>query len=83
MVILEDADIDQTVDIATFGKFMHNGQICAITNRIIVHQTIYDAFVEKYVERVKTLKVGDPKDPETVIGRLLMKSRQIKQKRKA
>ncbi|WP_101845027.1 aldehyde dehydrogenase family protein [Halobacillus sp. Marseille-P3879] len=68
LVILEDANIDQAVDIAIFGKFMHNGQICAITNRIIVHQGIYDAFLEKYVERVKSLKVGDPKDPATVIG---------------
>lgn len=71
LVILEDADVDQAVKIATFGKFMHNGQICAITNRIIVHETIYDEFVEKYVRRVKNLKAGDPKDPETVIGPLI------------
>lgn len=71
LVILEDADIDQAVKIATFGKFMHNGQICAITNRIIVHETIYDEFVERYVKRVKNLKAGDPKDPETVIGPLI------------
>lgn len=71
LIILEDADIDQAVKIATFGKFMHNGQICAITNRIIVHENIYAEFVEKYINRVKTLKVGDPKNPETVIGPLI------------
>jgi aldehyde dehydrogenase (NAD+) len=53
---------------AIFGKFMHNGQICAITNRIIIHKDLYDQFVSKYVERVKGLAVGDPKDPATVIG---------------
>lgn len=68
LIILRDADVDQAVDIAIFGKFMHNGQICAITNRIIIHEAIYDKFVQKYTERVKTLKVGDPKDPDTHIG---------------
>jgi len=47
---------------------MHNGQICAIANRIIVHKDLYDEFVEKFVAHVKTLKVGDPKEPDTVIG---------------
>lgn len=74
LIILEDADVDYAVDLATFGKFMHNGQICAITNRIIVHDAIYDEFVKKYIARVKNLKVGDPKDPNTVIGPLINKT---------
>ncbi|WP_138419551.1 aldehyde dehydrogenase family protein [Aquibacillus sediminis] len=73
LLILDDADVDQAVNIATFGKFMHNGQICAITNRIIVHRNVYDEFVKKYVERVKQLPVGDPKDPNTVVGPLINK----------
>lgn len=68
LVILEDADVDYAVDMAVFGKFMHNGQICAITNRIIIHDRLYDDFVSKYVKRVKGLTVGDPKDHATVIG---------------
>jgi aldehyde dehydrogenase (NAD+) len=71
LVILGDADVDYAVDMAVFGKFMHNGQICAITNRIIIHDDLYDDFVTKYVERVKGLKVGDPKDPTTVIGPII------------
>ncbi|AXF57024.1 aldehyde dehydrogenase family protein [Salicibibacter kimchii] len=71
LVILEDADVDHAVNIATFGKFMHNGQICAITNRTIVHENVYDEFIQKYTERVKTLKAGDPKDSETIIGPLI------------
>lgn len=67
-IVLSDADVDRAVDAAIFGKYIHNGQICMITNRIIVHQDKYDEFVEKFVERTKGLKVGDPKDPSTVIG---------------
>ena len=68
LVILGDANLDYAVDVAVFGKFLHNGQICAITNRIIIHDDLYDAFVSKYAERVKVLTVVDPKDPNTVIG---------------
>ncbi|MFF2794897.1 aldehyde dehydrogenase family protein [Lysinibacillus xylanilyticus] len=68
LVVLKDADVEQAVKVAIFGKFLHSGQICAITNRIIVHKDIYDEFVTKYVEKVKGLTVGDPKDPKTIIG---------------
>ncbi|MCG7333673.1 aldehyde dehydrogenase family protein [Sporosarcina sp. ACRSM] len=71
LVILGDADVEYAVDLAIFGKFMHNGQICAITNRIIVHNDLYDEFIEKYAERVKGLKAGDPKNPSTVIGPII------------
>ncbi|MCQ6281653.1 aldehyde dehydrogenase family protein [Bacillus sp. EB600] len=71
LIVLGDADVEQAVKIATFSKFLHSGQICAITNRIIVHNDIYDEFVSKFVERVKTLKVGDPKDPNTNIGPII------------
>ncbi|RFU61823.1 aldehyde dehydrogenase family protein [Peribacillus glennii] len=70
-VILSDADIDAAVDAAIFGKFLHQGQICMITNRIIVQKDKYDQFVEKFVERVKGLPYGDPRDPKTVIGPLV------------
>lgn len=68
LVVLSDADVAQAVKVAVFGKFLHSGQICAITNRIIVHRNIYDEFVARYVEKVKGLTVGDPKDPNTIIG---------------
>lgn len=71
LVILSDADVDRAVDAAIFGKFIHNGQICMITNRIIVHRDVYSEFVEKFLARVADLKVGDPKDPSTNIGPLI------------
>jgi aldehyde dehydrogenase (NAD+) len=71
LVILEDADMDVAVNAAVFGKFINQGQICMIANRLIVHQAVHDEFVRRFVERVKQLKVGDPKDPATVIGPII------------
>ena len=67
-IILEDADIDYAVQAATFSRFTHQGQICMSANRIIVQATIYDEFIKKYKEKVSSLSVGDPKDPQTIIG---------------
>jgi aldehyde dehydrogenase (NAD+) len=70
-VVLSDADLEQAVNAAIFGKFIHQGQICMIINRIIVHQDKYDAFIEAFVERAKGLPAGNPQDPNTVIGPLV------------
>ena len=73
LVVLDDADLERAVHIATVSKFLHQGQICIIANRIVVMDKLYDAFVERYVERVRGLKVGDPNDPQTVIGPVISK----------
>ncbi len=70
-VVLEDADIDLAVRAAVFGKFLHQGQICMAINRIIVDQSRYDEFVEKFVAHVRELKVGDPASIETAIGPII------------
>jgi aldehyde dehydrogenase (NAD+) len=70
-VVLSDADVDRAVDAAIFGKFIHQGQICMIINRLIVHQDKHDEFVEKFVERAKALPYGDPQNPNTVIGPII------------
>ncbi len=67
-VVLDDADLEQAVHAAVVSRFLHAGQICMSTNRIIVDAKLYDAFIERFVARVKALKVGDPNDPQTVIG---------------
>ena len=67
-VVLADAELEQAVNAAVFGKFLHQGQICMAVNRIIVDNSLYDAFAERFVERVKGLKVGDPQLIETIIG---------------
>ncbi|SDA15595.1 aldehyde dehydrogenase (NAD+) [Nitrosospira sp. Nsp18] len=67
-VVLGDADLDRAVEAAIFGKFLHQGQICMSTNRFIIEDSIHDAFLERFVEGVSKLKIGDPKAPDTVIG---------------
>ncbi|WP_420066182.1 aldehyde dehydrogenase family protein [Pseudomonas aeruginosa] len=67
-VVLGDADLEQAVNAAVFGKFLHQGQICMAINRIIVEDSLYDAFAARFVERVKGLRVGDPQRADTAVG---------------
>ena len=70
-VILDDADIEHAVRATTIGRFLHQGQICMSTNRIIVDATIYDEFVDRFVAHVKELKSGNPQDPDVTIGPII------------
>ncbi|MGG3914585.1 aldehyde dehydrogenase family protein [Rossellomorea vietnamensis] len=70
-IVLDDADLDQAVESALFGKFYHQGQICMSINRIMVQQGMYDKFVDAFVSRLKELHVGDPSDKKTHIGPLI------------
>ncbi|ESR23409.1 aldehyde dehydrogenase family protein [Lutibaculum baratangense] len=74
IVVLDDADLDLAVEASVFGKFLHQGQICMISNRLVVTEKIYDEFVSRFVDRVKGLKVGDPSDPDTFIGPIINRS---------
>jgi aldehyde dehydrogenase (NAD+) len=74
MIILRDADIDYAVNAAAFGGFLHQGQICMSTRRIIIEKQIAAPFTKKLVEKVSGFKVGNPKDPETVIGPIINKN---------
>ena len=70
-VVLHDADIDRAVEAAVFGKFLHQGQICMSVNRIIVDDSVYDTFLERFVELVKAIKLGDPDEPDTLVGPII------------
>lgn len=70
-VVLGDANLERAVDAAIFGKFLHQGQICMITNRFIVERKLYEPFVERFTERARALRVGDPRHPETMIGPII------------
>ena len=67
-VIMEDADVDSAVEGAVFGAYFNTGQVCAAASRFYVHESLYDEFSEKFVAASKTLKMGDPMDPATVLG---------------
>lgn len=68
LVVLDDADIDYAVDAAVFSRFVHQGQVCMAANRVLVDACVAEEFTEKFVAKVRTLKTGDPRDPQTVIG---------------
>ena len=71
LLVLRDADIDYAVNVATFGAFLHQGQICMSVRRIIIEEAVAKEFTEKFVQKVKTLKVGNPKEMDTIIGPLI------------
>ncbi|MCX4576610.1 aldehyde dehydrogenase family protein [Streptomyces sp. NBC_01571] len=74
LVVLDDADIDYAVDAAVFSRYVHQGQVCMAANRVLVDRSVADEFTEKFVAKVRTLKVGDPSDPRTVIGPVINSS---------
>ena len=71
LIVLKDADIDYAVNAATFGRFNHQGQVCMSSKRIIVERPVAAHFTEKFIKKAQRLKVGDPQDPDTVIGPLI------------
>jgi acyl-CoA reductase-like NAD-dependent aldehyde dehydrogenase len=71
LIILGDANLDYAADAAAWGAFLHQGQICMSTERIIVERSIAKAFTDKLAQRAAGLKVGDPCDPTTAIGPLI------------
>ncbi|MDH6214603.1 aldehyde dehydrogenase family protein [Streptomyces pseudovenezuelae] len=74
IVVLDDADIDYAVDAAVFSRYVHQGQVCMAANRVLVDRSIAAEFTEKFVAKVKNLKVGDPRDPQTIIGPVINSS---------
>ncbi|WKN30167.1 aldehyde dehydrogenase family protein [Porifericola rhodea] len=74
MIVLDDADVDYAVESATMGKFMHQGQVCIALNRILLADSIYDQFAEKFADKVRNLPVGNPEDKKTVIGPIINQS---------
>jgi benzaldehyde dehydrogenase (NAD) len=70
-LVLADADLDAAAAAANFGAFMHQGQICMSTERIVVERSVADRFSAKLAERASSLTVGDPRDPSTQIGPLI------------
>ena len=73
-IVFDDADIDEAVAGALQSKFRNSGQTCICTNRIFVHESVYDIFLEKFTHEVKKIKVGNGLDEGIVSGPLIDKS---------
>jgi acyl-CoA reductase-like NAD-dependent aldehyde dehydrogenase len=71
LIVLEDADLDNALDVAIEGMFYNQGEACTSTSRLLVHSSRYDEFAAQFVRRTASLVVGDPLAAETDIGPLV------------
>lgn len=68
MIVMDDAAQDLAMEGLMFGAFGTAGQRCTATSRVLVHDRIYEEFVEELLRRVRRLRLGDPTDPRTEMG---------------
>ena len=70
-IVREDADVDQAVNLATWGSFLHQGQICMTVGRHIVHESLVDAYLDKLGAKADSMVVGDPAAGQVHLGPLI------------
>ena len=73
-VVFDDADLERALDAAVFMIFSNNGERCTAGSRILVQQSLYADFVQRFTERAKRITVGDPQDEHTIIGPMISKN---------
>jgi aminomuconate-semialdehyde/2-hydroxymuconate-6-semialdehyde dehydrogenase len=73
-IVFEDADLDEAVKGSIDAIYRNQGEICLAGSRLLLQESIYDEFLEKFVAAVKKIKVGDPTQEETDMGALVSKS---------
>ena len=71
LIICADAKLDNAVSGALLANFYSAGQVCSNGTRVFVHRSIKAAFLERLLERVKAIRIGDPLNPETQVGALI------------
>jgi succinate-semialdehyde dehydrogenase/glutarate-semialdehyde dehydrogenase len=72
-VVLEDCDMDLTVEACVMGRIYNNGETCVAAKRFVVVDSVYDEFRDKFVEQMKALTLGDPTDEATDLGPMARK----------
>jgi len=73
-IVHEDADLEWAIPRLALGAYANAGQVCISVQRIYVHEPVYKTFLNRFVKHTRSLKVGDPLDPETVVGPLIDKN---------
>jgi acyl-CoA reductase-like NAD-dependent aldehyde dehydrogenase len=68
LLVLDDADLDDALDIAIEGMFYNQGEACTSTSRILVHSSLYEEFARHFVDQTRALVIGDPLAGATDIG---------------
>ncbi|MDR1646991.1 MAG: aldehyde dehydrogenase family protein, partial [Zoogloeaceae bacterium] len=77
-IIFPDADIDTAVTYSVNNIYTNQGEVCSASSRFLVHESIYDAFIEKFAEASKRFIPGDPLDPATTMGPLVTREQQAR-----
>src|SRR5699024_3696970 len=70
-IVDESADLARAAERCAYGAFKNAGQICISVQRILVHDGVYDAFMDAFTERVRTLRVGSALEPATDVGPMI------------
>jgi succinate-semialdehyde dehydrogenase / glutarate-semialdehyde dehydrogenase len=69
-IVMPSADLDAAVATAVTARVQNNGQSCIAAKRFIVHADIYDEFLDRFVQQMQALRIGDPTEPDTDVGPL-------------
>jgi betaine-aldehyde dehydrogenase len=77
-IVLEDADIEAATEGAVVGGFVNGGQDCTAATRIYVHETVYERFTKRFIEKVSKIRVGDPTRRDVDMGPLVSEAQRTK-----
>ena len=72
-IIFADSDLDEVIETTIKSSFINQGEVCLCGSRIYVERPIFEEFIEKFAERTRQIKVGDPLDPTSTLGALVGK----------
>ncbi|HEY3532245.1 MAG TPA: aldehyde dehydrogenase family protein, partial [Casimicrobiaceae bacterium] len=71
IIVMDDADLDEAATLAATGSYKNSGQRCTAVKRMLVHEGVADAFVQKLLERTRAWTYGDPMDPKVDMGTVI------------
>ncbi|QTK48019.1 benzaldehyde dehydrogenase [Xanthomonas euvesicatoria] len=71
VIVLDDADLDKAASAVAFGAYMHQGQICMATGRVLVHRSVAQALTQRLAEKARHLPVGDPVSGTVALGPII------------
>jgi gamma-glutamyl-gamma-aminobutyraldehyde dehydrogenase len=70
-VIFPDADLDGAADMAAFGIFFNQGEVCSANSRMLVHADVAEAMIDRMTQRAAAIRPGDPLDPDSTLGAMV------------
>lgn len=75
-IVMADADLDAAVTYAVNGIYTNQGEVCSAGSRLLVHESLYDAFIDRFAREAQRFQPGDPLDPATTMGPLVTAEQQ-------